>query len=236
MKYFINEDIDDSKIVVNDREYEIDDEVDDLSDFDIVDDVKTSHEMLNHDMGSLLEDTENKNKLIAELKKLPGTAKYKLDKFDEKQLFRMLRREQDRVAKLEADRKRFNKIDKAWEDADAQPTCPDCGEPLTDNGECPTCKGDDLEYAKIKQEERDSKLTEYERIFQEDVGKSTDDYLKEVWNNRVNKVCEHYKKILKLESIPATRDLVEWAVDDCCIKYNQSKDNIKAMLDEGRGK
>lgn len=49
MRYFINEDIDDSKIVVGNKEYKVKDN------FDVVDDVETSHKMLNHDLGNITE-------------------------------------------------------------------------------------------------------------------------------------------------------------------------------------
>ncbi len=55
------------------------------------------------------------------------------------------------------------------------------------------------------------------------------------WAERAQKVCEKYKDILRRDSISADEDLVEWAINDCCVRYNESRDNVVEMLNEARG-
>lgn len=55
------------------------------------------------------------------------------------------------------------------------------------------------------------------------------------WLDRTERVTDAYKKLLKIDNIPLDEDLVKWAVDDTCIKYNESLENVLEMLNNNRG-
>lgn len=388
MKYFINEDINDDKIVVNNKEYTIKEELNEEP-LKIQPDHETSNKLLNHDLGNLNEGTRmERDEIISELKKLPRTSKYYFPKYSDGQLWSILDKEQKHLAKLKAKDKEANELFKAWEETKDR-YCPECGERLKDNGECPICKQDDLEYIEAKHSDelkesfnmsadefkkrviakwgaadeslnedvndltdeefntiydildahryeiddnnpaelylaayyadgefvdidkfqhelnilyketiediiyeempevydrikdipadsmcRDLDLYDYWGYINEDeideiiaaeearerenrpwnaaddkyseVDESLDknktlleeanNYLNDQWNSQSEKVRDSYKKLLRLENIPMDEDLVDWAVDDCCIKHNQSRDNIREMLNKWRGK
>lgn len=356
MRYFINEDINDDTIVVENKEYKIKHKSNKL---DIVNDVETSHKMLNHDLGNLTEKWLSREEIIEKLKKIPSTANYKFDKYSTPQLARILQRAESRHAEIDEIEKEAKETFKAWEETEDD-KCLECGERLNDSGRCPICDEHNQDYIDIKREndlsesvanmsdeeweaihdafdahrgeleeaereawiyafndsgayyDEDTHLsrfkTEIEKLFKryivdtirdilfeanlventadipdsdlikeldidvsdempewleeyawdamerEKSNKGFDEscksnleeamklkeanetYLNNKWNERSQKVIDKYKSVLNLESIPLEEDLVDWAVSDCCVKYNECKDNVLEMLNGARGK
>lgn len=141
MKYFINEDINDDKIVVGDRAYKA------VDNFDIVDDVETSHAFLNHDLGNTMNLSEkwlNREEIITKLKKLRRTTHYNFDRFTTPQLFHILQREMSYQADIKEKEDATYELFKAWDESEDR-KCPICGTQLNDSDKCPICD-DELDY------------------------------------------------------------------------------------------
>lgn len=148
MRYFINEDINDDTIVVENKEYKIKHKSNKL---DIVNDVETSHKMLNHDLGNLTEKWLSREEIIEKLKKIPSTANYKFDKYSTPQLARILQRAESRHAEIDEIEKEAKETFKAWEETEDD-KCLECGERLNDSGRCPICDEHNQDYIDIKRE------------------------------------------------------------------------------------
>lgn len=54
------------------------------------------------------------------------------------------------------------------------------------------------------------------------------------WLDRSKRVADTYKKLLKIDNIPLDEDLVDWAVNDVCIRRNESLENVLEMLNNAR--
>lgn len=142
MKYFINEDINDDKIVVNDKEYKA------IDNFNIVDDVETSHAFLNHDLDntvSLSEKWMSREEIITELKKLRRTAYYNFDRFTTAQLYHILQRELSHQADIEEKEATAYNMFRTWDEAEDR-KCPICGTQLNDSDKCPICDEENFDY------------------------------------------------------------------------------------------
>lgn len=210
MRYFINEDIDDSKIVVGNKEYKVKDN------FDVVDDVETSHKMLNHDLGNITEKWMSREEIIEELKKIPFTAKYKFDKYSDEQLARILQKTQHRLAAIAKKEKEAKELFNAWEDADDL-NCPECGEHLNDNGRCPICDEHNQDHIDTKNEEH----------LDESVANMSD----EEWDNIGNVLEAH-----QIELEHAAEEAWQYALNDSHARWSEDyhldeyKDEIEDLF------